>query len=139
MKFNVPIQKGNDFPILFFEFFAYEIQNIAAEYQKWPDKVTFLGRLGQELYDIIIEKKWDFSRFNISHQHSPVNKIIIEYSKPLDEIEDRGYIKAESLNGQTMNGIPGNETVSKLKDFALNTSFKIERKIRPKLEIKLIR
>ncbi len=139
MKFKVPIEKGDDFPMIFFEFFAGQLQQLLIEYQKWPNKVTFLGRMGKELFDIIHEKEWDFDKFNLSHTSTGVEKILIGYDKPLDEIEETGYLKGDSLHGQTMKGIPGSDTISKIKDHSLNTSFRIERKVRPIIEIKLIR
>jgi hypothetical protein len=139
VKFRVPIDKGNDFPMVFFEFIAGQLQQLLVEYQKWPNKVTFLGQMGKELFDIIKEKEWDFDKFNLSHTATGVEKILIEYDKPLDEIEETGYLRGDSIHGQTMNGIPGSDTIGKLKDYSLNTSFRIERKIRPKIEIKLIR
>jgi hypothetical protein len=139
VKFNVPIVKGNDFPMLLFGLLSNQIQQLATEHEKWPNKVTFLGQIGKEILDIIEEKKWDFDKFNLTHEQTSVNKIIIEYTKPLDQIEDMGYAKGDSLHGQTMKGLPGDETISKLKNHSLNMSFQIERKIRPKLEIKLIR
>ena len=139
MTFNVPVLKDNNFAASFFYFFAGQIDQIASENQKWPDKVTFTGILGRELLDIINDKGWDFKKFNLKHEQSIVDKIIIEYSKPLDEIEDSGYAKGDSLHGRTMEGIPGSETMSKMNDHSLNMTFKIERKIRPKLEVKLKR
>ena len=125
--------------MVFFEFIAGQLQQLLVEYQKWPNKVTFLGQMGKELFDIIKEKEWDFDKFNLSHTATGVEKILIEYDKPLDEIEETGYLRGDSIHGQTMNGIPGSDTIGKLKDYSLNTSFRIERKIRPKIEIKLIR
>lgn len=139
MKFNVPILKGNNFAADFFHFFADCIDQIAYENQKWPDKITFVGNIGKELIDIINDKQWDFKRFNLKHENSIVDKIIIAYSKPIDQIEDSGYISGDSLHGQTMKGIPGEKTMSSISNHAINTNFRIERKIRPKLEIKLIR
>lgn len=139
MKFKVPINKESDFPMIFFEFFASKMQTLASEYNKWPDKVTFLGKIGKELINIIEDKGWDFTKFNISHESTLVEKIIIEYTKPIDEIDDLGYLSGDSLHGKTMDGIPGSNTVDKLKAHSLNTSFRIERKIRPTLEIKLVR
>lgn len=139
MKFKVPILKGNDFPILLFNIISENIQNLAYEHRKWPNKITFLGQLGKEIFDIIDEKKWDFGKFNITHKLHTVDMIIIEYNKPLDQIDDMGYIKGDSIHGKTMEGIPGTDTISKLRGHSLNMNFKIERKIRPKLEIELIR
>jgi len=139
VKFKVPISKGDEFPMIFFEFFAGQLQQLLVEYQKWPNRVTFLGDMGKELFDLIYEKGWDFNQFNLSHTLTGVEKILIEYDKPLDEIEETGYLKGDSLHGQTMQGIPGSNTIGKLRDHALNTSFRIERKVRPKIEIKLIR
>lgn len=125
--------------MIFFEFLAGQLQQLLAEYQKWPNKVTFLGDIGKELFDIIDGKGWDFNRFNLSHERTGVQKILIEYDKPLDEIEETRYLKGDSLHNQTMQGIPGGDTVGKLREHVLNTSFRIERKVRPKIEIKLIR
>jgi len=139
VKFKVPIDKKSDFPMIFFEFFASRMQTFASEYNRWPDKVTFLGNIGKELINIIEEEGWDFTKFNISHKSTLLEKIIIEYTRPIDEIDDLGYLTGDSLNGKTMDGIPGSNTIDKLKAHSLNTSFRIERKIRPSMEIKLVR
>ena len=139
VKFNVPIIKGSDFPILLFELLSNHIQHLAFEHEQWPNKVTFLGQIGKELFDIIEEKKWDFKKFNLTSEMAQVDKIIIEYIKPLDQTDELGYIKGDDLHGKTMEGLPGNETMSSIQSHSMNMNFKIERKIRPKLEIKLTR
>lgn len=136
---NVPVEKSKDYKIQLFYFLSENIEKVAAEYGKWPDKVTFLGKLGKELIDVIYDMKWDLSTFNITYEKSIVHKIMIEYSKPLDEIEDLGYINGDSINGKEVGGIPTSETMSKLNQHVISTNFKIERKIRPTAYIKLSR
>jgi hypothetical protein len=137
--FNVPFEKSPEFATEFFYFFSECIDQLGSETEKWPSKVTFCGRIGKELIDLIEDKEWDFNRFNITHTQSPRNIIVIEYIKPLDQVEERGHLKGDSLHGQTMEGIPGDQTAAKIADHAMSMNFRIERKIRPKLEIELIR
>lgn len=139
MIFNVPLIKDENFNIKFFYFFSDCIDQIASENNKWPDKITFIGNIGLELVNIINEKGWDFKKFNITNESSIVDKIVIEYSKPIDEISNTGYINGDSLTGKTVEGFPGSDTMSKINNHSLNMNFTIERKIRPKLEIRLKR
>lgn len=145
-EFKVPHEKNSNFKMEFFSFIASCIDEIGSQTGKWPDKMSFIGNIGKELLDIIEENEWDFSRFNPTHERSIVSKIIIEYQKPLTQCEDRdiitgkeGTIKGDSLTGQQMNGIPGPDTISKISNYGLSTNFTIERQIRPKLEVKLVR
>ena len=139
LTFNVPLEKDIEFATQFFYFFSECIHEIGSETERWPNKVTFLGDMGKELLDIIIEKDWDFKRFNLEHKISILNKIVIEYDKPLKQIYHTGYLKGDSLHDQTMNGIPGDQTVNRMRDNTISTSFTIERNIRPKLEVILKR
>ena len=139
LEYKVPFNKDSKFSTEFFYFFSDCVDRIGSETERWPNKVTFLGKIGKELFDIINEKEWDFKRFNLTYQKSILNKIIVEFDKPLDQIEERGYTKGDSLTDQTMEGIPGDKTVNKMKEHSMNMSFTIERKIRPKLEVILKR
>ena len=139
LEYKVPFDKDSKFSTDFFYFFSDCIDRIGSETERWPNKVTFLGKIGQELLDIIINNDWDFKRFNLVHQNSTLNKIIIEFDKPLDQTEERGYVKGDRFTGKTMEGIPGDTTVSKMKEHSMNMNFTIERKIRPKLEVILKR
>lgn len=136
--FKIPSQPDSEFEIQFFYFISLKIEELASETGKWPDQILFQGRLGNQLFKIIEERGWDFSRFNpTSDPLSILNKIIIQYSKPLDQIEDSGPIRGEDLNGKEVKGIPGDLTVSRILSNSISLNFKKERSVRPKLEIKL--
>jgi hypothetical protein len=138
-EYRVPFDKDSKFPTEFFYYFSDCIDQLGSDTGRWPNKVTFVGKIGKELFDIINEKEWDFKRFNLTYQKSILNKIIIEFDKPLDQIEERGYVNGDSLTDQTMEGIPGDKTVNQMKEHSMNMSFTIERKIRPNLEVILKR
>ena len=136
--FKIPSKPDSEFEIQFFYFISLKIEELASETGKWPDQILFQGRLGNQLFKIIEERGWDFSRFNpTSDPFSVLNKIIIQYSKPLDQIEDSGPIRGDQLNGKEVNGIPGDLTISSILSNSISLNFKKERSVRPKLEIKL--
>jgi len=84
---------------------------------------------------------WNLNKFNPSTNVMSTDRITYEYTKPLSQIEDRGgTIFDKSLSDTTVNGIPGVETVAKIKSaYSGNLAYTIERTVRPKLETKLIR
>lgn len=140
MKFKVPIIKESSFAIDFFEFLSQNLSELKIESGKWPDSILFTGNLGKELISFIEEKGWDLAQFNPTHMQNILNKIVFSYSKPIDQIEERGKtIFDESFNNREIKGIPGKETQAKILGTYSNFSFTIERKIQPKIEIKLIR
>jgi hypothetical protein len=82
-----------------------------------------------------MEKGWDLAKFN-PQAMAGGNIITFDYSKPLTQIEERGTtLFDESFNNRTMKGIPGPNTVQKIISTYSAPAFKIERQIRPKLEI----
>jgi hypothetical protein len=140
MQFKVPKIKHSSFSTEFFNLLSDSIFELRHECGKLPDRVTFSGPLGKELHAFILEKGWDLKQFGLQSAESLVDKIIFDYSKPIDQIEDRGAtIFDESFNNRKINGIPGPETIQKILGAYSSPAFKIERQVRPKLEIKLTR
>lgn len=142
MRFKVPVEKDASFNATFFQFLNKAILDCGDEVYKWPDKITFSGRLGLELYNIIEENNWSLDRFNPTHVKSPVDKIIIEFTKPVSQTEERGVVRDDKLHDKIIEGIPGKETVQKIQDYAsgsMSMNYNIERNVRPKVEIKLHR
>lgn len=139
MKFSVPIIKDSGFAGLLFSTISDTMAELKIENGKWPDRIAFGGSLGKELFSFIAEKGWDLAKFG-PIQEGVVNKITFYYSKPLDQIEDRGgTIFDESLNGKKVNGVPGQETLQKIISAYAGPAFTIQRQVRPKKEIFLIR
>lgn len=140
MKFKVPTEKEAAFAVEFFEFLSQNLSELKIESGKWPDSILFTGNLGKELISFIEEKGWDLAQFNPTYKQNVLNKVVFSYSKPIDQIEERGRtIFDESLNNREIKGIPGRETQAKILGAYSNLAFTIERKIQPKIEIKLIR
>jgi len=139
MQFQVPINKDKTFEINFFNLLAESLQTLAIENNKWPDKLTFIGPLGKELYDIHIKNDWDLSKFNPIHLQSAASKIRIEYKEPITIKQERGALKGDTLHDKIINGIPGPETVSKIINYAATPQYTIEKQERPYLEIHLKR
>ena len=140
MKFKVPKEKGQEFTVQFFQLLSENLTELKIESGKWPDSILFTGNLGKELFDFIESKSWDLAQFNPKYAQNIVNKVVFSYSKPIDQIEERGKtIFDESFNNREIKGIPGNETRAKILSAYSNLAFTIERKIQPKIEIKLIR
>lgn len=145
-QFRVPLEKDSFFYQEFFMLMSNSMQELLIDYQEWPDEIQFIGKLGRELKDIIVDKGWDFSKFNIKcFNSSPLNKIVFKYSKPLTvsdfKTEDGSipHINADSLNQKMINGIPGPETMNKIISNSIGRGFNIEKTVRPELEILLIR
>jgi hypothetical protein len=137
--FKVPSKIDDDFAAQFFYFISLKVEELASETGKWPDQIQFLGKIGDSLFNLIEEKGWNFSRFNPqSDRNSILNKIIIQYTKPLSQISDTGVIRSESLNGKEIKGIPGEDTFSRILSNSISLNFKSEKTVRPKLEIKLV-
>lgn len=140
MQFSVPIKKENSFSTSLFNLLSDCIFELKSESGKFPDRIVFNGPLGKEVHSFILEKGWDLKQFGLQSSDSIVNKIIFEYSKPVDQIEDKGAtIFDEGFNNRKINGIPGPETIQKIIGAYSAPAFKIERQIRPKLEVRLIR
>lgn len=140
MQFKVPQIKPAQFATDLFNLLSDSIFELKGECGKLPDMVTFSGPLGKEVHSFIVEKGWDLKQFGLAYVNSPVNKIRFEYSKPVDQIEDKGAtIFDEGFNNRKINGIPGPETVQKIIATYSAPAFKIERQVRPNLEIRLIR
>jgi len=140
MTFQVPATKDGPFTMQFFQILSDNLLELKIEAGKWPDRIAFSGNLGKELYEFIAEKGWDLKQFNLTLVASPVDKIIFEYSKPLTQIEDKGAtIFDESFNGRKVNGIAGADVMQKILTAYSAPAFKIERTIRPKLEVILTR
>lgn len=140
MTFAVPEIKEDKFSTDLFCLLSDCLFELKAEASKFPDKITFSGPLGKEIYFFIQEKKWDLQQFGIALVDSIVNKIIFEYSKSIDQIEDRGAtIFDGEFNNKKINGLPGEKTIQKILAAYSSPLFKIERQIRPKLEVRLTR
>jgi hypothetical protein len=140
MRFGVPKIKDNEFSLQLFKFILDSIDELYLESGKLPDRVTLSGPLGKELHLFICEKGWDLKKFGICLSNALNDSIIFDYSKPIDQVEDRGgAIMDEGLNCKKVNGIPGPETIKKIISTYAQPAFKIERKIRPKIEVRLYR
>jgi len=139
MQFEVPITKDPEFANQLLSTLSDYLVELKEETGKWPDRVSFGGPLGKELSSFIEEREWDLKKFGPTHE-GIVNKIVFYYSKPIDQIEDRGgTIFDERLHGKRVNGIPGPETIAKLVSTYAAPAFIIQRQVRPTREIKLIR
>lgn len=140
MRLEVPVTKGDQFGIELFQVMSDGLTELKFEHGKWPDQIAFGGPLGQEAFDYLTKKGWDIAQFNPKPVGGIVNKIRIEYSKPLSQIEERGgTIFDEALGTKTINGIPDAKTMAKIQTAYSNLAYTIERSVRPSYEIKLFR
>lgn len=140
MTLSVPKIKGVSFAKELFDALSNELIDLKLEAGKWPDSINFSGLLGQELYEFIAKAEWDFSKFGPKSVGGVVDRIRLEYSKPVHQIEDRGQtIFDQSFNERKVNGIPGAETMAKIAGAYSTPAFTIERQVRPYREIKLKR
>lgn len=144
--FNVPIKKESGYSMLFFNFLSTEMQEMSYKNGKWPDVIIFNGRLGGELFNIIKDQKWDFSKFKMSVKElNPLNQLILEYSKPIkikQEVSSDGkpsYERSESIDGFKSKGLVSPSDANKVIKNSISNSFSLEKEIRPSLKIKLSR
>jgi hypothetical protein len=140
MIFKVPNEKEPDFNIRFFQLIADNVETLGMENSRWPDSIVFTGTLGKVLYDIVIDMEWDFAKFNPKHIPATVNKIIISYSKPFPQVEEKGNVINDSIANREIEGFPDSNTLKAIStQISSGGGFKIERMIRPELKIKLER
>jgi hypothetical protein len=140
MKLGVPIQKDQAFSGLLFNTLSESLIELKEETGKWPNRVTLTGSIGGEVHQSIVEMGWDLSKFGLKHLVGGANKITIDYDKPLNQIEDIGNTIFDSkLSNIEIKGIPSGDTMKKILGTYLNLSYTIERTVRPRREILLIR
>lgn len=140
MTLGVPKTKGVSFATELFAAVSNELMELKEETGKWPDSISFNGPLGKEIYDFIMEAEWDFAKFGPKLVGDVVNRVRVEYSKPVDQVEDRGgTILDQSFNERKVSGIPGPETMAKIVSVYSAPAFTIQRQVRPYREIRLKR
>jgi hypothetical protein len=140
MELNVPLNKDSQFDSTLFKVISDGLTELYYETGKWPDSTIFSGTIGNELYNHLHNKDWDLKKFGPLCLPGGTNKIRIEYSKPLNQIEDNSIpIMTDDLNGRQVNGFMGPEAMAKLMSSYSQPSFKIERTVRPYYEIRLVR
>ena len=136
----VPQQKDQGFSNALFNVLSDGLNELRLETGKWPDSIIISGPLGMEVHSFILDQGWDLSAFGLKYLSSPVNKIRLEYSKPLDQIRDVGKTLFDKPIGDTeIKGIPGRETIDSIMKTYLNFSYTIQRTVRPAYEIPLIK
>ena len=129
-----------DFSNSLFNSLSHGMHELMLETNKWPDAITISGPLGKEVHSFILSQGWNLVDFGLVYVNSPVNKIRLEYSKPIDQIREIGKTPFDTpLGGTEIKGIPGRETVDKLMKTYLNFSYTVQRNIRPVYEILLIK
>lgn len=139
MTFNVPQIKEKEFSTSLFNLISSSISELYLDYGKAPNEVIFSGVLGKEIYYFILEKEWNLKNLKHIVSTSLVDKIIFGYTEPFLKKDDDFPTNVESLNNKEISGFPSKSTLDKIVSYNISTSFKVERKIQPKLEIKLIR
>jgi hypothetical protein len=140
MRFEIPLDKDSQFAMDFFSLIDRHVSELATDHQKLPSQIIFSGGLGKELHSFIKDKGWSFSGFELIETHGP-NQLVFKYSKELDQVEMNGGIQMNDpgFDGKMVEGVLGQETVSKIMSGYLTGGFKIERKVRPEKRINLIR
>ena len=140
MEVKVPNIKDTQFDSTLFKAVSDGLTELFQETGKWPDSIIFSGTLGNELYNHVFNKNWDLNRFGPVCLPGGANKIRIEYTKPINQIEDNNSpIMVDDLNGRQVNGVIGSESMARIMSSYAQPSLKIERTVRPHYEIRLIR
>lgn len=142
----MPIHKESRFSIEFFNLISECVNQLGSQTGKWPDLIIFTGALGDELMDLIESSGWNMERFQMTRQNSILDRMKVGYSKELDQISTIGIdgkpasdFSTDSLADRTISGLPGPDTINRINAHVLSSTFKIEKKIRPEIEIKLTR
>jgi hypothetical protein len=138
---KVPYDKKSEFTARFFHTFSESIDFLGYTYGKSPNAITFQGKLGLEMFNFIKDMSWDISKFNpsIEASSSIYSKIKISYSEKIKIENQDGVQRSDSLNGKTINGIPGPDTVSKIMSYSSNSSISVTKWDKPVYEIILKR
>lgn len=140
MRLAVPQIKDVSFSNALFRELSENLTELKIENGKWPDQIIFSGSLGKEAFDHMQSLGWEMNTFNPKSIGGIVDKIRIEYSKPLSQIEDRGgTIFDESLASKTINSLPDAKTMAKIHAAYSGLKYTIERSVRPSIEIRLFR
>lgn len=140
MRLEVPLHKESDFALNCFEVLGEALSLLKQENGKWPDLIYFQGTLGREVLEFINNLGWEIGQFNPTLTLGPVNKIRIEFSKSVSQIEEIGKnFFDESFNGKTINSLIDGKTADKIAASYSNLSYTISREVKPYLEIKLVR
>ena len=141
MNFRVPIEKDIIFIQEFFALMSENISDLTYEYEKHPNKIIFTWRIGKELFDLIIEKEWNFKGFDLESANSTLDALIFKYSAPFTQVDGKmgAIFDGGTLHGKEINGIPGPETARKILSTYASPSFILERTVRPEKRILLIR
>lgn len=141
MKFQVPIKKDLNFTQELFSILSDNISELSIENEKIPNKIIFTGNLGKELFNFIQEKEWNFKGFDLVTINGAQNSIIFKYVKPLTQKDGKmnTLFNEGTLNGKEISGIPGPETAFKIISTYSSPSFILERTVRPKKIIILVR
>lgn len=146
MEFQVPINKGSGFSIEFFNLISDCVNQLGSQTGKWPDQIVFTGVLGDELMHLIESSGWNMERFQLTRQNSILDRMKVGYSKELDQISTVGIdgkpasdFSSESLADRKISGLPGPDTINRINAHVLSSTFRMEKKIRPEIEVKLVR
>lgn len=140
MKLKIPKELNNQFSVDLFRALSEGLNELRAETGKWPDSIIISGPLGREVHDFILSQGWKLDQFGIRYAGGIVNKIRLEYSKPLDEIKEVGGTIFDKPIGEIeISGIPSKKMVDTIVSTYSNFSYTIKRTIRPNMEIILIR
>lgn len=138
MNFKVPIKKDDQYPTLVFNMISSNLQELASEYGKWPDKIVFSGNLGQEVHQVILDKGWDLEKFGPYYNGGAVNKITFKYSTRFDLVEERGGISS-SIDNIKVNTLLSPDEMQKILQSKLQFTYTLERKVDPKIDVILTR
>jgi hypothetical protein len=138
MKFKVPIRQDTTYPTEVFNMISSNLQELASEYGRWPDKIVFSGNLGKEVYQVILDKGWDLEKFGPYYNGGAANTITFKYSTRFDLVEERGAIPS-SIDNITVNTILSPDEMQKILQSKLQLSYTIERRVDPKIVVYLTR
>lgn len=141
MTLLVPIEKNAAFSQKLFKAISDNLVELADENLKWPHQMVFSGPIGKEVHRFIEDKGWDFSGFSLHQTGGVLNSITFKYSAPLTQSTDplKATLEGGSLGNRTIEGIPGENTMSKIISHVSSSSFKIEKTVRPEKRILLKR
>ena len=88
MEIKVPFEKSENYPQYLLNSLSECITTLLQETKQWPDSLIFTGAPGKEIFDIINNLKWDFSKFKIEYRPSTREELIIQYQNPINITDD---------------------------------------------------
>jgi len=134
---RVPLKKDPIFEIEFKKYLLHQINQLYLEYNEIPDQVSFRGKLGMRLYNIVQSNNWNFNKTKMLHERGP-NEMEIHFTRNITVKKNSNIIPTQhdSLDGKVVDGWLDSKAVSSLTGSS-SLNFDVEKTETPSVTILL--